>query len=145
LQIIGNVFILQILIKEEGIIMKNLIDRLIEFDNELIKSFKERYPRFTNLCLKMYNGKKFGYQFMDESGDVKEEYTIKIYNNRMTFYEQGIGKASMITRFKISFVEDTLENYRDGFLNRPLRTLPRYMVKSLYAIAIGDMKFGKKK
>jgi len=94
--------------------MKNLIDRLIEFDNELIKSFKERYPRFTNLCLKMYNGKKFGYQFMDESGDVKE-------------------------------VEDTLENYRDGFLNRPLRTLPRYMVKSLYAIAIGDMKFGKKK
>ena len=144
LQILGNVFILQKLIREEGVIMKTLIDRLIEFDNELIKSFEERYPKFTNFCIRMYNGKKFGYQLMDESGD-KDEYTITINNNCMTLYEQGIENASMISRFKISFVEETLENYSDGFLNRPLRTLPRYMVKCINAIAIGDMKFGKKK
>ena len=125
--------------------MKNLIDRLIEFDNELIMSFKERYPRLTNLILKMYDGKKFGYQFMDESGDIKGEYTIMIDNNRMTFYEECIGEVYMAARCRISFVEDTLENYRDGFLNRPFRTLLRYTVKSLYAIVKGDIKLGKKK
>ncbi len=126
------------------IIMKNLMDRVMEFDNELIESLEESHPRFINLYLKMYNGKKFGFQFMDESGNVTEEYTINFDNNRMTGYEEGIGEVSMTARCKISLIEDILENYRDGFLNKPLMILPGYMAKSLYAMAKGDVRFGKK-
>jgi len=123
--------------------MKSLIDRLIDFDNEIIKVFEEKHPRLLNLCFKIYKGKKFGYQFMDESGNIKGEYTVKFDDNRITYKKGKIGKVYMTTRIKESFVEDTLENYGDRFLNKPLLTLPGYMVKSFSAVIKGDIKLGK--
>ena len=107
---------------------QTLVERLIGVYNRASKNLDEKHPLIGKVRKRFFSGKRYGFQFLDDDGNVVEEYTLVTKGPYVYGYSEGINDVCLTKAVKKCVLDDFLED-EDEFVKNPLRytlkTLPR--------------------
>ena len=106
--------------------------------------FREKYPKLCDFIWKYAKQKNFGVQFLDDDGNVTEEYTLYTNNLEIADYDEGLIDCDMVVALSESYAEQFIDQFDDfdsagELLLRGLKYVPK-IVKGLVD---GDLRFSE--
>ncbi len=123
-----------------------MIDDLIEMKNNGYEIFREKYPKLCDFVWKYATDKNFGVQFMDDDGNVTDEYTLYTNNLLISGYDEGLIDCDLVVALSESYAQEFIGQFEDldGAGDLLLRGL-KYTPKIMKGILRKEFRFGEKK